>query len=157
MHVLTTCKFPGNVRELENCINRAATMTRGDVIEDMDLACQTDSCLSRVLWLPNTATTSPTITNPATRGCESPSPTRRLATAPAASNLDSDYEGDGEDDEFDEPDDLRAGPELPQRQRLIRAMEKAGWVQAKAARLLDLTPRQLGYALRKYNIEIKRL
>jgi len=36
-------------------------------------------------------------------------------------------------------------------------MEKAGWVQAKAARLLGLTPRQIGYALRKYNIEIKRL
>ena len=74
-----------------------------------------------------------------------------------ASDLDSDYEGDGEDNAPDEPDDLRASPELPHRQRLIRAMEKAGWVQAKAARLLELTPRQLGYALRKYNIEIKRL
>jgi Nif-specific regulatory protein len=36
-------------------------------------------------------------------------------------------------------------------------MEKAGWVQAKAARLLGLTPRQLGYALRKHKIEIKKL
>jgi Nif-specific regulatory protein len=36
-------------------------------------------------------------------------------------------------------------------------MEKSGWVQAKAARLLGMTPRQVGYALRKYNIEIKRL
>ena len=53
-----------------------------------------------------------------------------------------------------EDDDLGT---LPKRERLVRAMEKAGWVQAKAARLLGLTPRQLGYALRKYKIEIKRL
>jgi Nif-specific regulatory protein len=36
-------------------------------------------------------------------------------------------------------------------------MEGSGWVQAKAARKLGLTPRQMGYALRKHNIEIKRL
>ena len=29
--------------------------------------------------------------------------------------------------------------------------------QAKAARMLKLTPRQIGYALRKFGIEIKRL
>jgi Nif-specific regulatory protein len=43
------------------------------------------------------------------------------------------------------------------RQRLIQAMETAGWVQAKAARILGLTPRQMGYALRKHQIDIKRL
>jgi Nif-specific regulatory protein len=35
-------------------------------------------------------------------------------------------------------------------------MEAAGWVQAKAARLLGITPRQLGYALRKHQVEIKK-
>jgi Nif-specific regulatory protein len=35
-------------------------------------------------------------------------------------------------------------------------MEKAGWVQAKAARLLQLTPRQIAYALGKHRIEIKK-
>ena len=35
-------------------------------------------------------------------------------------------------------------------------MEKAGWVQAKAARLLNLTPRQIAYALGKYHIPIKK-
>jgi Nif-specific regulatory protein len=42
------------------------------------------------------------------------------------------------------------------RERLIDAMEKAGWVQAKAARLLGLTARQIGYALRKHNISVKK-
>jgi Nif-specific regulatory protein len=42
-----------------------------------------------------------------------------------------------------------------ERQRLVDAMECCGWVQAKAARILRLTPRQMGYALRKHKIEIK--
>jgi Nif-specific regulatory protein len=42
------------------------------------------------------------------------------------------------------------------RERLVDAMERAGWVQAKAARLLGLTTRQMNYALRKHEIEIKR-
>ena len=42
-------------------------------------------------------------------------------------------------------------------EQLTDAMEKSGWVQAKAARMLNLTPRQIGYALKKYNIPIKRL
>ncbi len=43
-----------------------------------------------------------------------------------------------------------------QREELIEAMETAGWVQAKAARILGLTPRQIGYALRKNGISIKK-
>jgi Nif-specific regulatory protein len=46
--------------------------------------------------------------------------------------------------------------EMTERERLINAMERAGWVQAKAARILGLTPRQIGYALKKQAIEIKR-
>ncbi|MER2605495.1 MAG: helix-turn-helix domain-containing protein, partial [Siculibacillus sp.] len=43
-----------------------------------------------------------------------------------------------------------------ERERLIDAMERSGWVQAKAARILGLTPRQIGYALKKHSIELKR-
>jgi Nif-specific regulatory protein len=43
-----------------------------------------------------------------------------------------------------------------ERERLIEAMESAGWVQAKAARLLGISPRQIGYALRKFDIPIKK-
>jgi Nif-specific regulatory protein len=43
-----------------------------------------------------------------------------------------------------------------ERQRLVDAMERSGWVQAKAARILGLTARQMGYALRKHSVEIKR-
>ncbi|MGB8600788.1 MAG: helix-turn-helix domain-containing protein, partial [Rhizomicrobium sp.] len=43
-----------------------------------------------------------------------------------------------------------------ERERLVSAMETAGWVQAKAARILGMTPRQIGYALRKHDIELKK-
>ena len=34
-------------------------------------------------------------------------------------------------------------------------MEKTGWVQARAARSLGLTARQIGYALKKHGIKMK--
>jgi Nif-specific regulatory protein len=46
---------------------------------------------------------------------------------------------------------------VTERDRVVAAMERSGWVQAKAARLLGLTPRQIGYALKKHGIEVKRL
>lgn len=74
-----------------------------------------------------------------------PPPHAALPQAPhAAPPLDPD------DGDFDEPE---SGP---LRDRLIWAMERTGWVQAKAARLLGMTTRQVSYALRKYNVEIKR-
>jgi Nif-specific regulatory protein len=49
------------------------------------------------------------------------------------------------------------GDGLNERERLIDAMDRCGWVQAKAARLLGLTSRQIGYALRKHDIELRKL
>ncbi len=39
---------------------------------------------------------------------------------------------------------------------LVQAMEQAGWVQAKAARILGMTPRQIAYALKKHGIEVQK-
>ncbi|WP_442777059.1 helix-turn-helix domain-containing protein, partial [Sphaerotilus montanus] len=47
-------------------------------------------------------------------------------------------------------------PPEGEKERLIWAMEQCGWVQAKAARLLRVTPRQLGYALLKHRIEVRK-
>ncbi len=44
-----------------------------------------------------------------------------------------------------------------ERTRIIAALERSGWVQAKAARLLGMTPRQIAYRIQKLNIEIKAL
>jgi Nif-specific regulatory protein len=137
LDVLCSCAFPGNVRELENCVYRVATMTKGDVIHEIDVPCQTNRCQCMVLM------SQPAFAPP--------------AHAPAAAFPALPGETGAGLADWREVDDLGEQGALPQRERLIRVMEKSGWVQAKAARLLGLTPRQIGYALRKYKIDIKRL
>jgi Nif-specific regulatory protein len=39
-----------------------------------------------------------------------------------------------------------------ERDRLLDALKRTGWIQARTARLLGLTPRQVAYKLRKYGI-----
>ncbi|MGY4167988.1 nif-specific transcriptional activator NifA [Bradyrhizobium sp. USDA 4529] len=48
--VLMNCGFPGNVRELENCIERTATLSSGPSIVRNDFACCHGQCLSAMLW-----------------------------------------------------------------------------------------------------------
>jgi Nif-specific regulatory protein len=175
MEVLTSCYWPGNVRELENCIERTATMVQGDVIRDVAFPCRQNRCLTQTLHhvdkadavAPSGDTRHVTPLHiPVVRSSvrDLPRPTRHEpASASDSGGVDS--MGDGE------ADVLRIGPtehlngttrqfgdEPPEgeRERLVWAMEQCAWVQAKAARLLKVTPRQLGYALRKYSIEVHK-
>jgi Nif-specific regulatory protein len=47
-------------------------------------------------------------------------------------------------------------PGLEERERVIAALEEAGWVQAKAARLLNMTPRQIAYRIQTLNIRVRQ-
>ncbi len=40
--------------------------------------------------------------------------------------------------------------------KVLDALKKSGWVQAKAARLLGITPRQIRYKIKRYGIEERR-
>jgi len=142
--VLTVCQFPGNVRELENCVRRTATLAAGAAIHADDFACRKDECLSAALWSP-AADGVPTGFVPLPLGR-----TPRLLHPVAASAAHSDPDGD------DDGLGSLALDGRSERERLIDSMESAGWVQAKAARLLGITPRQMGYALRKHDIPIKK-
>jgi len=44
-----------------------------------------------------------------------------------------------------------------ERERLIEALQTSGGVQTRAAMLLGITPRQLGYKLKKYRIAPKAM
>jgi Nif-specific regulatory protein len=177
MQVLTHCYWPGNVRELQNCVERTATMVEGDAIRDLAFPCQSNRCLTQTLHhidkedavaaaVPLSAIGRGGVPNGHSRP---PPPARTPAPAPAPAG-----EGDWDDDDDDSV--LRIGPterlgdgaHLPvrhhgheppagERDRLVWAMEQCGWVQAKAARLLKVTPRQLGYALQKHRIEVRKL
>ena len=37
------------------------------------------------------------------------------------------------------------------------ALEEAGWVQAKAARLLHMTPRQIAYRIQTLGIKVRQI
>lgn len=46
---------------------------------------------------------------------------------------------------------------LDEKERVIAALEQAGWVQAKAARLLDMTPRQIAYRIQTLQINVRKI
>lgn len=50
---------------------------------------------------------------------------------------------------------LTASIEEIEKANIREALEKTGWVQAKAAKLLGITSRQIGYKMKKYGIEEK--
>ncbi|WP_414833326.1 nif-specific transcriptional activator NifA [Afifella sp. YEN Y35] len=150
LRALSGCYFPGNVRELENCIRRTATLARDRTIVAHDLACQNDGCLSSVLWQGSQRAThspgfqplpviqpQPQMGGTVFAEAESSVSTPQACPSPGACPVPG-------------------GETRSERDRLIEAMETAGWVQAKAARILGMTPRQIGYALRKHSIPIKR-
>jgi Nif-specific regulatory protein len=149
--VLSACQFPGNVRELENCVRRTATLAAGGSIHANDFACQKQECLSAALWAhaPEgrnvAATQSQTLVPLSLRRPASTPPGPLPAPAVAEQGREPFRDRSVEAEE--------SGDE---RRRLVEAMEAAGWVQAKAARLLGLTARQIGYALRKHEIPIKK-
>jgi Nif-specific regulatory protein len=97
-------QWPGNVREVENTIERLVIMGRQPQITLQDVVAA--------------------IGEPA-----------RPASTP----------GGGEASLTSSVEDL-------ERQQILKAMEEAGGVQAKAAKELGITPRQLGYRLKKYGL-----
>lgn len=108
LRVLMHHDWPGNVREVENCLERAAVMSENGIIER-------DTVL--LTGFEETMTVSRT----------------------AAHGIDLD------------------DPNLDDRERVIAALEQAGWVQAKAARLLGMTPRQIAYRIQTLNIKMKQI
>lgn len=46
---------------------------------------------------------------------------------------------------------------LDERERVTAALEQAGWVQARAARLLGMTPRQIAYRIQTLKINVRKI
>ncbi len=157
MRVLLACGFPGNVRELENCVKRTATLAHGPSIVAGDFACSQNECLSALLWNAHSdqgaSSRKPMIPLPVVPPVAR---TNNVAPTPASVARAPEPAVDADVVVIDAPDAM-GGDSAPDRDRIIRAMEKAGWVQAKAARILGLTPRQIGYALKKHGIEVKKI
>jgi Nif-specific regulatory protein len=111
-----TCRWPGNIREFENCLERSAFESEDGVIRKEHIACtRGELCLSHALESDDIEET----------------------TAIASEIVDND--------------------ELTDREKVLRALEETGWVQAKAARLLGMTVRQINYRIKKYNISVRKI
>jgi Nif-specific regulatory protein len=127
-------------------------MAQGDVITDVAFPCQGNRCLTQVLHhidrvdavkparLEDIAVIEVPMAPPPAVAPPNPVPAAEPPLQPVAQNPSLDDEGKPEGE----------------RERLIWAMERCGWVQAKAARLLKISPRQMGYALQKNGIEVRK-
>lgn len=171
VEVLRACYFPGNVRELENCVCRTATLAQGEDILAADFACGRGECLSATLWRARTGATPhksagqfvplPIVPSPqrSANGAVARGPVAGGDAGGAASPHHCTCGATNASDCVCVPADggaLSDDVSRISREKLVDAMERCGWVQAKAARILGITPRQIGYALRKHNVEIKK-
>jgi len=109
MKVLMEHPWPGNVRALENYIERLVVMARGNEARLEDLPLYVREGLSFV----------------------------------SSRERKGDKKEDGRS--------LSALEEM-EKNRLFATLKESGWIQARAARTLGITPRQIGYKIKKYGI-----
>ncbi|BCM17588.1 nif-specific transcriptional activator NifA [Mesorhizobium sp. J8] len=152
LDLISQCYFPGNVRELENCVRRTATLARSSTVSTSDFACQNSQCLSSLLWKGADRSRGSSASDEFGHNRMPVASPLQAKPIGASEGEVVPVNGHGPNDASWRPTGMR----VTDRDRLIDAMQKAGWVQAKAGRILGLTPRQVGYALRRHGIEVKK-
>ncbi len=173
MSVLTSCYFPGNVRELENCVRRTATLAHGIRIVADDFACRHDECMSAVLWKKSAGNDPGYVSLPIGKGGALGKPLSPPAAAapmsPLARATGAEVVAAGAAHEscaF-----CAANPNAAGVAALDDAAGRGGFDRSRSPGRSDgdrgmgagqgraaagLTARQIGYALRKHGIPVKK-
>ena len=114
VHMMSVYHWPGNIRELQNCIERLVVLAETSLV---NLEAIPESLTP---YFDHMRTVQ---SQPATK-----------SNGPASQQT------------------LSARLDAIERDRLRDALKKTGWVKAKAARLLGMTPRQVAYRIAKYQL-----
>jgi Nif-specific regulatory protein len=128
LELLLEYRWTGNVRELENLVERAVVMAKAPVVQAQEL--------------PRAIRVSPIPPQTGPHG----QPLVALAPGPSAP-----------------PEGMAHAPADPgrpraeylkelEREELLRALTAAGWVIARAGKVLGWTPRQVAYRMKKYGL-----
>ena len=125
VQLLCAYSWPGNVRELQNLIERLVIMADRDTIVSRELP-------SYITAEPEAEDFAPPPCLIATLSPERTEPTR--TTLPGNST--------------------RMSLKDMEKEEVVAALRRNGWVQARAARELGLTQRQMGYRIKKYEITL---
>ncbi len=132
---LAACRWTGNVRQLRNCLERAVVTSAQDRIAVEDVCPEpTGSCRLEEV---------------------SGSLGRVVATRPEPAPGSG--SGSGLGPGSGSGSITASNPDGADRARVVQALARCGWVQAKAARLLGMTVRQLRYRVQKYGIALEQL
>lgn len=113
MLLLMQYHWAGNVRELENCIERMVVMAQSELITFGTIPSNI-----RTYFQDLRDVTKPSIQKKST---------------------------------------LQGSVEHLEREQLVNALKKCGWVQTRVAKLLGLSPRQVGYKMKRYKIPSQSL
>ena len=143
IQLLCAYSWPGNVRELQNLIERLVIMTDRETIVSREL--------------PSYITAEPEAEEQAPPSC-------RIAASPAERPEMPEEPLPGNGAHTAELSSLSAQTKLipsgcrflkdMEKEEVIAALRRHGWVQARAARELGLTQRQMGYRIKKYGIAL---
>ena len=135
-HMLLSYSFPGNVRELENILERASTLCEDNTIQAEDLQ------------LPQmNSTQQPSSAQPQlVRSVQ-------LSAPPELLNPYSSQPAHHTSPHNAEPSWTPHTDEVAERNMIIEALDQTRWNRTKAAELLGMSFRQLRYRIQKYELD----
>ncbi len=125
LQLLCGYSWPGNVRELQNLIERLVIMAEGETIVSREL--------------PGYITAVPEVAGQGTPFCRFTAPNTG-EPEPAIDPLPEKA--------------LHKSLKDMEKEEVVAALKRHGWVQARAARELGLTQRQMGYRIKKHGISV---